>query len=77
MTTRRDALKLGFLAGGSSLLAARAGLAQHQQPVRFLCPPDDRPRQLPDQPPSPAARPLSRSCCLSERDGRKDEVWRP
>ncbi|HEV8242172.1 MAG TPA: multicopper oxidase domain-containing protein [Thermoanaerobaculia bacterium] len=56
MTTRRDALKLGLLAGGSSLFAARAA-AQNQGLIGFLCPPDDRPRQLPDQPPSPPAEP--------------------
>ncbi|MFL6261585.1 MAG: multicopper oxidase family protein [Thermoanaerobaculia bacterium] len=57
MATRRDVLKLGLLAGGSGLLGSRQALAQHRELVRFLCPPDDRPRQINDQPPSPAARP--------------------
>src|SRR3954464_6382535 len=57
MATRRDVLKLGLLAGGSGLLGARQALAQHRELVKFLCPPDDRPRQINDQPPSPPARP--------------------
>jgi FtsP/CotA-like multicopper oxidase with cupredoxin domain len=57
MATRRDVLKLGLAAGGSGLLTSRAALAQHRELVKFLCPPDDRPRQINDQPPSPPAEP--------------------
>jgi FtsP/CotA-like multicopper oxidase with cupredoxin domain len=57
MATRRDVLKLGLLAGGSGLLGSGRVLAQHRELVKFLCPPDDRPRQINDQPPSPPARP--------------------
>ncbi|MFY9825761.1 MAG: multicopper oxidase domain-containing protein [Thermoanaerobaculia bacterium] len=57
MATRRDVLKLGLVAGGAGLLTARQALGQRKELVRFLCPPDDRPRQLNDQPPSPPARP--------------------
>ena len=57
MATRRDVLKLGLAAGGSGLLASRTALAQHRELVKFLCPPDDRPRQINDQPPSPPAAP--------------------
>lgn len=57
MATRRDVLKLGLVAGGSGLLTSRAALAQHRELVKFLCPPDDRPRQINDQPPSPPAAP--------------------
>ncbi|HVR98324.1 MAG TPA: multicopper oxidase domain-containing protein [Thermoanaerobaculia bacterium] len=57
MATRRDLLKLGLVAGGSGLLASHRALAQHKDLVQYLCPPDDRPRELDDQPSSPPARP--------------------
>ena len=57
MATRRDVLKLGLAAGGAGLLTARQALGQHKELVKFLCPPDDRPRQINDQPPSPKAEP--------------------
>lgn len=57
MATRRDVLKLGLVAGGAGFLTARQALGQHKELVRFLCPPDDRPRQINDQPPSPKAEP--------------------
>jgi FtsP/CotA-like multicopper oxidase with cupredoxin domain len=57
MATRRDVLKLGLAAGGSGLLAPRGLLAQNRELLKYLCPPDDRPRQIEDQPPSPPARP--------------------
>jgi FtsP/CotA-like multicopper oxidase with cupredoxin domain len=58
MATRRDLLKMGLVAGGSGLLARRGALAQNPDLLKFLCPPDDRPRDLDDQPPSPEARPF-------------------
>jgi FtsP/CotA-like multicopper oxidase with cupredoxin domain len=57
MATRRDVLKLGLVAGGAGFLTARQALGQHRELVKFLCPPDDRPRQINDQPPSPKAEP--------------------
>jgi FtsP/CotA-like multicopper oxidase with cupredoxin domain len=57
MATRRDVLKLGLAAGGSGLLAPRGVLAQNPELLKYLCPPDDRPRQIEDQPPSPPAAP--------------------
>ncbi|HYX23968.1 MAG TPA: multicopper oxidase domain-containing protein [Thermoanaerobaculia bacterium] len=57
MATRRDVLKLGLAAGGAGLLTARRAWTQNRELVKFLCPPDDRPRQINDQPPSPKAEP--------------------
>jgi len=56
MATRRDVLKLG-LAGGSTFFTSRMGLADRRELLKYLCPPDDRPRQINDQPPSPPAAP--------------------
>ncbi len=58
MATRRDLLKLGLVAGGTSLLKPGSAAAQHREFLKFLCPPDDRPRELDDQRPSPPARPF-------------------
>jgi FtsP/CotA-like multicopper oxidase with cupredoxin domain len=57
MATRRDLLKLGLAAGGSTFLASRGALADRRELLKFLCPPDDRPRQINDQPPSPRMTP--------------------
>jgi FtsP/CotA-like multicopper oxidase with cupredoxin domain len=61
MVSRRDVLKIGIGAGGGGLLGgyAYAQDAVHREWTRFLCPPDDRPRELPDQRPSPPARPFA------------------
>ncbi len=56
MATRRDLLRLGLATGGASLLAPQGATAQNRELLRFLCPPDDRPRDLDDVPPSPPAR---------------------
>lgn len=60
--SRRDFVKLGLAAGGTSLLAPNSVLAQDEawrrQLLTHLCPPDDRARELNDQPPSPTARPF-------------------
>ena len=58
MATRRDLLRAGIAAGGAGLLPAGRALAQNREWVKYLCPPDDRPRMLPDQRPSPPARPF-------------------
>ena len=58
MATRRDLLKLGLVAGGTGLLPPGRAAAQHKEFLKFLCPPDDRPRELDGQPPSPPARPF-------------------
>ncbi|HEX7184226.1 MAG TPA: multicopper oxidase domain-containing protein [Thermoanaerobaculia bacterium] len=58
MATRRDLLKLGLVAGGAGLLHPGGATAQHRELIKFLCPPDDRPRELDDQPASPPARPF-------------------
>ncbi|MEM9595454.1 MAG: multicopper oxidase domain-containing protein [Acidobacteriota bacterium] len=58
MATRRDLLKLALATGGGTLAARRAA-AQNYEYTRFLCPPDDRPRDLDDMPPSPPARPFA------------------
>lgn len=58
MATRRDLLKLGLVAGGTGLLPPGSAAAQHKELLKFLCPPDDRPRELDDQAPSPEARPF-------------------
>ena len=56
MATRRDVLKLA-LAGGGSTLGARRGVAQDQSHLtQYLCPPDDRARDLDNMPPSPQLR---------------------
>ena len=56
MATRRDVLKLA-LAGGSGTLAARRAAAGEQSHLtQFLCPPDDRARDLDNMPPSPQLR---------------------
>ncbi len=60
--SRRDFVKLGIAAGGSSLFAGSSALARNrefrEELLKFLCPPDDRARELNDQPPSPEARPF-------------------
>ena len=56
MATRRDVLKLG-LAGGSTFFTSRMGLADRRELLKYLCPPDDQPRQINDQRPSPQPRP--------------------
>ena len=61
-TTRRSFVKYGLAAGGSGLLASPTSAMQseawRQQLAKFLCPPDDRARELGDQPQSPEARPF-------------------
>lgn len=56
MIKRRDVLKLGLAAGGSSLLASRAVRADPQEMLRYLCPPDGEPEGV--SPASPPARPF-------------------
>ena len=51
---RRDVLKLGLAAGGSSLLAGRALAGDPRELLQFLCPPDGEPPDLAT--PSPPAR---------------------
>lgn len=53
MVKRRDVLKLGLAAGGASLLAAQGALAQDQELLKYLCPPDGLPPDL--SKPSPKA----------------------
>lgn len=61
-TTRRNFVKLGLAAGGSGLLASKTSAAQNPEwqksLLRYLCPPDDRARELNNQPQSPEARPF-------------------
>jgi len=62
---RRDLLKAG-LAGGASVFASSRVFAQHKAEyeaqqkewLQYLCPPDDRARELDNQAPSPYARPF-------------------
>ena len=59
MVSRRDVLRIGLGVGGGGLVAPYA-LGQDnpaREWTKFLCAPDDRPRELPDQRPSPPARP--------------------
>jgi FtsP/CotA-like multicopper oxidase with cupredoxin domain len=63
MVSRRDVLRYGIAAGGvgvagGGLFAGRAGAASPADLTQFLCPPDDRARQLNDLAPSPTARPF-------------------
>jgi FtsP/CotA-like multicopper oxidase with cupredoxin domain len=48
-------VKLGLAAGGLTFLPSRRALADRRELLKYLCPPDDRPRQINDQPPSPPA----------------------
>lgn len=57
MASRRDLIKYGLVAGGAGLMASPSR-AQNRDYLRFLCPPDDRPRDLDDLPPSPEATPF-------------------
>lgn len=56
MTTRRDVFRIA-LAGGGSALLSKVAKAQRRDFTQFLCPPDDRARELPDQAPSPQIAP--------------------
>lgn len=60
MVKRRDLLKAGLAAGASGLFVAgkARGDEAHRRLTRFLCSPDDRARELDDQPPSPEAEPF-------------------
>ena len=58
MVKRRDFLKVGLAVGGSSLIASKSALAQEKSWLKYLCPPDDRARELDEQPPSPPAAPF-------------------
>jgi hypothetical protein len=62
MVSRRDVLRYGIAAGGAGaaggFFAGRAGAATPADLTQFLCPPDDRARQLNDLAPSPTARPF-------------------
>lgn len=56
MLRRRDLLRLGVFAGGTSLLARRGSGASPEDMLQFLCPPDGEPLELLTA--SPPARPF-------------------
>jgi len=59
MIKRRDVLKFGLAAGGSSVLASKRARAQDNQDLlKYLCPPDSFPDQLTYKP-SPYAAPFA------------------
>ncbi len=75
MLKRRDLLRLGLSAGAAQLLASGARAQDpYRDLTRYLCPPDDVPRDLDNLPPSPIPMPpgLSKT---KQKDWIRKKSW--